>query len=254
MVSFKFATLLATAAVSLLPGAEAAKRGLAWPEDNRNVFLPGGKVDWLYNWHMEKEAIFSSIPSFYAMQWGSGNITSACTKFKKSGSKYLLGFNEPDNAGQSNLSPETAASLWKRYIEPIKAANRKVKLISPAVTNAGAPGGLAWLDSFLAACHGCHIDGIAIHWYGGWIDDFKAFINDAKKYNKPLYLTEFGLAWDQYATVDSFLQFLPLALSYLDSEPAVVKYAYFGAFYSNTAKDMLNANGQLTQVGKLYIS
>ncbi|KAG9041087.1 hypothetical protein FS837_012756 [Tulasnella sp. UAMH 9824] len=197
MVSFKFATLLATAALSVLPGAEAAKRGLAWPSEavsafNPNVFLPGGKVDWIYNWGLDKKAIFSSIPSYYGMQWGSGGIASLATKFQQTGSGYLLGFNEPDNG--------------------------------------------------------------AIHWYGGWIDDFKAFINDAKKYNKPLYLTEFGLDWDQYATVDSWTQFLPLALSFLDNEPAVVKYAFFGAFYSNTAKDMLNANGQLTTVGKLYIS
>lgn len=257
MVSFKFAALLATATVSLLPGADAAKRGLAWPEDNPFdpvVFTPGGKVDWLYNWHVENKPIFKSIPSFYAMQWGDYNITTLAKRFKKSHSRYLLGFNEPDNAGQANLDPATAVSLWKKYIEPIKKNDKKVKLISPAVTNAGAPGGLAWLDSFLSLCTGCHIDAIAIHWYGGWMDDFKAFINDAKKYNKPLYLTEFGLAWDQYATVDSYLEFLPLALAYLDSEPAIAKYAYFGAFYSNTSKDMLDANGQLTQIGQLYIS
>ncbi|KAG8915162.1 hypothetical protein FRC01_003764, partial [Tulasnella sp. 417] len=266
MVSFKFASLLATAALSLLPATNAAKRGLAWPSEyttghrfsvvrpdtvlsafNPNVFLPGGKVDWIYNWGTEKKSIFSSIPSFYAMQWGSGGIASLSTKLQQSGSGYLLGFNEPDNGGQSNLSPATAASLWKQYIEPIKAQNSTIKLISPAVTNAGAPGGLAWLDSFLSYCTGCHIDGVAIHWYGGWIDDFKAFINDAKKYNKPLYMTEFGLEWDQYATVDSFTQFLPLAMSYMDNEPAIVKYAFFGAFHSGTAKDMLTSTGQLTQ-------
>ncbi|KAG8911349.1 ATP-dependent RNA helicase mtr4, partial [Tulasnella sp. 417] len=192
---------------------------------NPKVFTPGGKVDWLYNWHLNKKGVFKSIPSFYGMQWGEDEIKSLCKKFKKSGSDTLLGFNEPDNAGQANLTPEKAASLWKRYIEPIKAQNSTVKLISPAVTNAGAPGGLAWLDSFLTNCTGCHIDGVAIHWYGGWIDDFKAFIEEAKKYNKPLYLT-----------------------AYLDNEPAVVKYAYFGAFYSGTAKDMLDANGQLTQI------
>lgn len=85
------------------------------------------------------------------------------------------------------------------------------------------------LDAFMAACQGCTIDGVAIHWYGGWIDDFKSFVESAKKYNRPIYLsgrsssrvsnialyhcraTEFGFEWDQYATVDSFMQFLPLA-------------------------------------------
>jgi hypothetical protein len=38
------------------------------------------------------------------------------------------------------------------------------KLISPVVTNGGAPWGIAWMDAFLAACTGCTIDAIGIHW------------------------------------------------------------------------------------------
>lgn len=41
----------------------------------------------------------------------------------------------------------------------------KAKLISPAITNGGAPMGVAWMKDFLQACSGCHIDGIAMHWY-----------------------------------------------------------------------------------------
>lgn len=33
----------------------------------------------------------------------------------------------------------------------------------------------------------------------------------------------------------------------------VAKYAFFGAFYSGTAKDMIAADGTLTTVGKMYI-
>jgi hypothetical protein len=40
--------------------------------------------------------------------------------------------------------------------------------------------------------------------------------------------------------------------AYLDSEPAVAKYAFFGAFYSGTGKDMITANGTLTNLGKIY--
>lgn len=78
---------------------------------------------------------------------------------------------------------------WKTYIEPLAS---KYKLISPAVTNSGAPGGIAWcvffhildilphrmiatcrLDAFMAACTGCTFDGVAIHWYGGMRNSFK---------------------------------------------------------------------------------
>lgn len=33
----------------------------------------------------------------------------------------------------------------------------------------------------------------------------------------------------------------------------VAKYAFFGAFHSGTAKDMIAADGTLTALGKLYI-
>lgn len=36
----------------------------------------------------------------------------------------------------------------------------KAKLISPAITNGGAPMGVQWMRDFLAACTGCHIDGM----------------------------------------------------------------------------------------------
>ncbi|KAG8927202.1 hypothetical protein FRC02_008409 [Tulasnella sp. 418] len=220
---------------------------------NPNVFTPGGKVDWLYNWGTTKLPIYNSIPNFYVMQWNGNGINQLASKTSAAGSSVILGFNEPDHPDQANMTPANAASLWKQYIQPIKAQNPNIKLISPAFTNGGSPMGFAWMDAFLAACTGCTFDAIALHWYGGWMDDFKEFINTAKKYNKPLWLTEFGLAWDAQAQAANYLEFLPLALAYLDSEPAVAKYAFFGAFYSGTGKDMLNSSGQLTDVGKLYI-
>jgi hypothetical protein len=69
------------------------------------------------------------------------------------------------------------------------------------------------------------------------------------------------------------LEFLPLALSecpsfsslvfipqkivfegHLDSELAVAKYAFFCAFHSGTGKEMIAADGTLTDLGKIYVS
>lgn len=68
-------------------------------------------------------------------------------------------FNEPDNAGQSNIDPTTAAALWKTNMEPFAG---KAKLVGPAVTNGG---GVEWLQQFLGNCTGCTIDAVAMHWY-----------------------------------------------------------------------------------------
>lgn len=43
-------------------------------------------------------------------------------------------------------------------------------------------------------------------------------------------------------------------MDYLDNEDAVVAYAFFGAFHSGTAKDMITAEGTLTSIGELYVS
>jgi hypothetical protein len=62
---------------------------------------------------------------------------------------------------------QRARQLWA--VKHVSAAGRRggnrAKLVSPAVTNGAAPMGLAWLDSFFAACSGCQIDAVAIHIY-----------------------------------------------------------------------------------------
>lgn len=70
----------------------------------------------------------------------------------------------------------------------------KAKLVSPAVTNGAPPSmGTGWLDSFLAACTGCHIDAIAIHIYDSATNTayFQNYISSvASKYGKPVWVTE----------------------------------------------------------------
>jgi hypothetical protein len=84
--------------------------------------------------------------------------------------------------------------------------------------------------------------------------------------------TEFGLSWDQYAAESDYLSFLPQAMStsscwtvvearelmstagFLDSEPQVAGYSWFGAFSDGTAKNLIGTNGSLTELGQLYVS
>jgi len=92
------------------------------------------------------------------MQWGSGGISSLASQIGNA--TYLLAFNEPDLTSQSNLSPATAAQLFKQYIQPIQAKNKNLKVGAPAVS--AAPGGRVWLASFLTACNGCKFDFLPI--------------------------------------------------------------------------------------------
>jgi hypothetical protein len=51
------------------------------------------------------------------MFWGAANVTSqniaAVQQLASQGSvKYVLGFNEPDQSGQSNMTVSQALALW----------------------------------------------------------------------------------------------------------------------------------------------
>ena len=70
--------------------------------------------------------------------------------------------NEPDNAGQANLSPRDTAQVYQKYMNQFQG---KAKLATPAVTNGGGATGLNFLGAFLDQCNGCHFDMINIHHY-----------------------------------------------------------------------------------------
>ena len=99
---------------------------------------------------------------------------------------YDRRFNEPDNGGQSNIDPTTAAALWKANMEPFYG---KAKLIGPAVTNGG---GVQWLQQFLGNCTGCHIDAIAMHWYDSATVSILTYLSSLERLAN-VYLSELVL-------------------------------------------------------------
>ena len=102
----------------------------------------------------------------------------------------MTSFNEPDLSSQSNMSPAAAAAAWKTYMEPFHG---KATLVSPAITNGAAPMGTAWMDSFISACTGCHIDKIAMHIYDSAtnVAYYQSYITSVgTRYGKPVMVTE----------------------------------------------------------------
>lgn len=67
--------------------------------------------------------------------------------------------SRPEQAGQSNLTADAGAQMWKTYLEPLHAQN--VRLGSPATSS--GPSGKIWLQDFLTACAGaCTVDFVAL--------------------------------------------------------------------------------------------
>ena len=95
----------------------------------------------------------------------------------------------PQHAGQSNLSPQQGADLWRTHLQPLKAQG--IRLGSPAPTS--APSGKTWLQDFLTACGGCTVDFIALHWYGINSTQFIVYLQDFHDtFKRPIWVTEWA--------------------------------------------------------------
>ena len=107
------------------------------------------------------------------MLWGTKQIPDFLKVVEGNYATKVLGFNEwvddldffqickiifrPDQPGQANLDPQTAASLWKKDIQPLK--KQGYLLVSPAPS-----AGVVWLQSFIAACTGCTVRIVSYHY------------------------------------------------------------------------------------------
>lgn len=208
-------------------------------------------MTWGYNWGYPSNGLSSQFDYAPQLWCSSSAYTSGWASAVKSatssgGTTHLLGFNEPDNSGQCNISPSAAASAWKTYMQPYASSN--VKLVSPAVTNGGGETGLQWMSEFLGNCTGCTVDVIALHWYSSYAPDFQNHVESAyNMFGKPIWVTEFGLTSSTDAQIESFLE---SAMPWMDSTSYVQRYAYFGAFTGY----LLNTSTTLSDYGMVYAS
>jgi Glycosyl hydrolase catalytic core len=149
------------------------KRGLvftpdpAHPNDDMIWVQANSDLNWYYNYGRRPSPQFATIPQskleFVPMFWGpdTGFFTAVTELIKGGGNiTHVLGFNEPDNAGQSNASPSLAAQAWEREITPLQM--RGIKAGAPVVQG---PSGMAWLKEFSAACQNCTFDFIPLHFF-----------------------------------------------------------------------------------------
>ena len=162
----------------------------------------------------------------------------------------LLGQNEPSDA--KNQSAHAVAARWKE-MEAI--ADRHVP---PLMLGSPSPGGLElrkserWLREFVAACHNCRIDFLAVHWYecdGRTAASAAASARAMMQWlesihrqfpNKPLWLTEFncgdGAAPQPLAnqSAQSHLRFMRAVLPLLEATSYVHRYAWFQTWQRHT--------------------
>ena len=205
--------------------------------------ISAAHASWYYNWgHTPNSGTVPSgtlAPEYVPMISRSGDATdqnfAALTTAKNSGTyKYLLGFNEPDIAGQANMTVTQVIAQWPKFI----ATGLLLGSPAPSWTN-------AWLDDFMtqAKANNYRVDFLCLHYYAPpntatSVADLKTFLTNAyNKYQKPIWLTEFGapdcktLGWCgsnaaalTQAQVDAFV---PQVIAMLEDLSFVSRYAWF---------------------------
>ncbi|KAH9853774.1 glycosyl hydrolase catalytic core-domain-containing protein [Lenzites betulinus] len=241
-------------------GQKGSKICLAWGDGN-DPSLSQFKTDHvvgLYDWGVSKPSDADKLGfDYWGMLWGGDQARidafEAATQGSPMGS-ILLGFNEPNESGQSNMDPTVAAQLYKKHLTP--KADLGYKLATPAMSS--RPNGHQWMQTFMAACQDCKISYQAVHWYDIGFPALQAYLTQYhNEIGLPIMLTEFA---DQnfnnpqaQASASEIAQFMSQALAFIDNTDWMVAGCPFGVMHDlqgvNTLNLLQNQDGSPTALG-----
>merc|ERR1711874_736480 len=174
----------------------------------------------------------------------------------------ILGFNEPNQPDQANLSPLEAALAWVEVQE--KYPDRE--LVSPATGHVDTE----WFDQFMVECEllGCRFDYLATHWYGNAqgvsAEHTIQILRDySERYGgKKIWFTEFAVAREHEE--NTIIQYIQELLPLLEHSDFIHKYSWFisryyeeyddsGWFWIDPINSLLEQNtSRLSNIGKAY--
>ena len=223
-------------------------------------------ASWAYDWSATpppKDRHLQGVP----MAWGGGSITNSTittlTRARRSGrARYLLGFNEPDNAGQANMTPAEAAALWPK----LERTGLILGSPAPAVPTDG------WLARFITIARRRHlrVNFIALHYYQDFTDpsavsELKSqLIAIHRQFGKPIWITEIGAMdirqWGEPMlhgpTRTRAVGYMRRSFAMLDKLSFVRRYAWFtDECWSDSgchASSLFDASGHVTAVGRAF--
>jgi Glycosyl hydrolase catalytic core len=215
--------------------ATSARKGVsANAVDGASQDITDVGASWYYDWGPSTGGIAKPAGSeFVPMIWGAGAVDPTDLATAEQQGTELLSFNEPDLAGQANMTVNQALSLWPQ----LEATG--MRLGAPAVAYGGdTPGG--WLDQFMsgAAARGYRVDFIPLHWYGGDFSsaaagELRSYLQAVyNRYHKPIWLTEYALtdfsgSTPRYPTSQQQVDFVNSSTAMLDGLLFVERYAWF---------------------------
>ena len=190
---------------------------------------------WYYNWGANstfKDDGCNPLPKqeFVPMIWGYYGASSYPPYYIQENTTYILGFNEPNHAKQSNLTPQQAVTGWK-VIQ--KTWGNTHKLVSPSASPCGndclTP--VEWFDEFFKICNGeCQVDYLATHMYSCNPENTMNYLkNLTDRYNLNIWLTEFACDYDNSHTVEEQQNYMKQIIPMLNNAEYVYRYSWFNS-------------------------
>jgi hypothetical protein len=245
------------------------KKGIgAWYFSGVDKALNDVAVAWYYSWKPHDLTIKQPAGvEFVPMMWNAADVTEGkLDEANGTGSRFLLGFNEPDRPEQANMSVDQALHLWPK----LEATG--LGLCSPATADDPSRP-RSWQEQFFAGAkaRNMRIDKLCVHWYGGNFKpkqataELKSFLEAAyQKYKIPLWLTEFALTrWVSYSNGAHVAEypsaavqadFVRQATVMMETLPFLERYAWFSlsSYLKNDTSHLYLDNGTATRVGEAY--
>jgi autotransporter-associated beta strand protein len=211
---------------------------------------------WWYNWNISS----SSSPDLeYVAIRQTQYWPGLGQNWQSLGINTILGYNEPDNASQADMSVSTGISAWGDVL------STGLRVGSPATTDGGRS---SWLYPFVqqADAAGLRVDFVAIHYYWAWnpadpngaANQMYNFLLDIwNNTHRPIWITEWnnGANWTDnnpyppptYAQEQACIAAM---VEMLESTPFVERYALYN--WVEDVRSLITSSNTVTPAGTTY--
>ncbi len=254
------ATIAISFTMLLCASAQVAQKGVGnYPRIPRAIANMGAlRVGWYYDWGTSPIGETPGI-QFVPMIWGHNNVNQKdLDAAVATGAGVLLGFNEPNEWGQSHMTVEQAIADWPR----LQATG--LRLGSPATGRGDDTKTNGWLAQFMAQikAQGYRVDFICIHPYQSNFDVAQAtenlrqeiaYVHDT--YHIPVWVTEYAMVnWntETYPDAETAARFATSSAAMMKSLSYVERYAWYSLIPNQRTLSLQTSDGLLNVIGKAW--
>lgn len=250
---------------------KSKKRGLGYGTHSvEDLAVMSKGISWWYNWSHSPDLAVKDVyqqygVEFVPMAW-NGNFNDQAMRTYIAAHpdvKYILAFNEPNFIDQANMTPSQAVAQWPR-LEAI-ANEFGLKIVSVAMNYCGncvTENGTTYyspfdyFNDFFRLCPTCKVDAISIHAYMPDVNGVEWYVNEFKKYGKPIWMTEFS-AWETVKTLDDQKRMLIQVVDSFENNADMQRYAWFTGRRNGHPFNGLfdyRQSGVLAELGNIYVN